>query len=441
MTDVAGYRVLRAAAHGARTRLLLGHDGASTAVLKVSDAGDARFAVEAEALARAAGDHVVGLLDAARDESDAVLVLERLDRGTLAELLERRAGLDAGEAVTILAPLAATVERIHLAGVAHGSLSLSAVCFAADGSPTLVGFGSAELFAAGAPEVVRESFAGVLADRAALRALVGIVLSRVIGARADAARRLGATIGESSPAQLVAALFDLAAAQPVRFESDPDAISPRVVELGEPEEASPPTPLAVPPWLWALVPDPLRERVAPVVESVVERVAAVWSGWDTRRRRITLAVVTAGATAALALSVIPAGAPAAVDAAPLPGATPSTSPVHELPDDPVEAAVVLLALRQECLRDLSLLCLDAVGQPDSAALIDDRMLIRDVIDGGEFPQSGVLDGDLTLVERLGDSALVDLPAGSDPSSLLLMHTADGWRIRDYLPGVPTVVTP
>jgi hypothetical protein len=112
----------------------------------------------------------------------------------------------------------------------------------------------------------------------------------------------------------------------------------------------------------------------------------------------------------------------------------------ELPEDPLEAAVVLLALRERCLRDLSLLCLDDVGQPDSAALTDDRMLIRAVEDGGEFPPDGILDGDLVLVERLGDSVLIDLPEGSDPASVLLMRTADGWRIRDYLAAVPIVVS-
>ncbi len=141
----------------------------------------------------------------------------------------------------------------------------------------------------------------------------------------------------------------------------------------------------------------------------------------------------------LALTVLPSP-PETVEAAPtvMSSATPIAD---ELPDDPVEAAVVLLALRQRCFRDLSLLCLDNVGQPDSAALTDDRMLIREVEDGGEFPPDGVLDGEFVLVERLGDSALIDLPEGSDPASILLMRTADGWRIRDYLAAVPIVVSP
>jgi len=438
VTDVAGYRVLRTAAHGTRCRLLLGYDDGSTVVLKMADAGDPRFPVEAEALTRAAGDHVVTLLDAHRDDQDAVLVLERLGHGTLAELLDRRAGLDAGEAVTILAPLAATVDRIHAAGAAHGGLSLTAVCFGDDGSPTLVGFGGAELFAPGSPEIVREAVAGVLADRAALRGLAALVLSRVAGTRADAARRLAGALGEMVPNDLAAALFDLAAAEPVRFEADddPGVAAPRMVEVGELIDAPPESAVVLPSWLVAFVPDSLRDRV----EEALSRVKGVWDGWDVRRRRLTLGVVAAGVTVVLALTVLPSSTPEPVDAAPL--ATASATPVaDDLPEDPVEAAVVLLALRERCFRDLSLLCLDDVGQPDSAALTDDRMLIRAVEDGGEFPPDQVLEGDLTLVERLGDSALIDLPEGSDPSSVLLMRTADGWRIRDYIAAAVVVATP
>jgi eukaryotic-like serine/threonine-protein kinase len=416
---------------------MLGHDEGSTAVLKVADADDPRFPVEVEALSRAAGEHVVGLLDAHRDERDAVLVLERLSHGSLAQLLERRAGLDAGEAVTILAPLALTVERIHSAGVAHGSLSLSAVCFGDDGSPTLVGFGAAELFTPGSPEIVREAVSGVLADRSALRGLASLVLGRVVGTRADAARRLAGAIGDVLPGDLSAALFDLTSAAPVRFDGDdePALAAARTVEVGDPVDAVPETRPLLPPWLLAFVPDSLRERI----EEPLARLREVWTGWDLRRRRLTLGIAAAAVTLILALAVLPSGTPEAVEAAPLP--TPTATPVvAELPDDPVEAAVLLLDLRERCLRDLSLLCLDDVGQPDSAALTDDRMLIRAVEDGGEFPPNGILDGELSLVERLGDSALIDLPEGSDPSSILLMRTADGWRIRDYVAAVAVVVS-
>ena len=437
MDDVAGYRVLRTAGRGTRSRLLLGFDAGVTVVLKVCLADDDRVAVEVEALERAAGEHVVALLDLASDEHGSVLVLERLPQGSLGELLERRGTLAAGEAVTILAPLATTLERLHAAGVAHGGLSLASICFDAHGAPALTGFGAAELFPAGAPEVVRETVAGVLADRAALRGLAALVLDRVTGDGAPAARRLATGMPDGSPAQLADALY--AVASPVAVDLDAaadDAGEPwtlppveafDVVDdvLGEPAPA-------MPPWLAALVPDAWRERIT----SYAELARSAWAGWPVARRRFVLGGAAAVLTVVVALGLVPS-APR-VDAARPPDevvAVPSGGPVDPadaLPDDPVDAAVVLLATRDGCLRDLSVLCLDAVVQPGSAAQSDDVALVRAVQAGGEFPDAAVLPGTPVLVERLGDSALLDLPAGSSPGSLLLFRTAEGWRIRDYV---------
>lgn len=434
---MAGYRVLRSAGRGDRARLLLGFEHGRTVVLKAAPSGDARVRTEIEALSRAAGDHVVVLEDLASDESRTVLVLERLPNGSLAELLERRADLDAGEAVTILVPLALTVDRLHDAGVAHGSLSLAAVCFRADGAPTLVGFGSAQLFAPGSPEVVRETVPGVIADRAALLDIAGVVLGRVRGPRAEPARRLAATRSDVHPAAFAESLFALAPAEPVRFDEPPR--EPAVVRVGEPrdEEFGVAAPGVVPAWLENLLPDWVRAHVA----GVATRLLSKWGGWEPRRRRVALAGVAAAITLVLALAVVPA-------APPVPQADPSephpvtlAAPEPTLPDDPVEAAVLLLSHRESCVRDLSVLCLDAVLQPGSAALADDTALIRAVQAGAEYPQAHVIDGAPVLVERLGDSALLDLPEGSEPASLLLMRTAEGWRIRDYLERVPALRSP
>ncbi|HWH97152.1 MAG TPA: hypothetical protein VNS80_02190, partial [Pseudolysinimonas sp.] len=324
MEDVAGYRVLRSAGRGDRARLLLGFDEGRTVVLKVSAADDARAAVEIAALDRSAGEHVVALADVSVDEQATVLVLERLPSGTLAELLERRSGLDAGEAVTILAPIAATVDRIHAAGVAHGRLSLSAIGFREDGSPTLVGFGGAEFFAADTPEVVRETVAGVLLDREALRGIVGMVLARVVGARADAARRLTGEIADASPGAVAERLFGLAASTPVRFDDDGEIVA---VRMGEPRDVEPEeSPVATfPSWLRALVPEWARERL----EEPLARVIAVWNGWEPRRRRLFLGAVAGGLTVLVAVALVP-GAPAA-----------STVEVHPTPSQPAVAEPAL----------------------------------------------------------------------------------------------------
>jgi hypothetical protein len=425
---VAGYRVLRSAGHGDRTRLLLGFHEARTVVLKVTSADDTCVAAEIEALHRTAGDHVVVLEDVSVDEHETVLVLERLPNGTLAELLERRGGLDAGEAVTILAPIASTIDRIHAAGVAHGRLSLGSIGFRDDGAPTLTGFGGAHLFAPGSPEVVLETVPAVLDDRAGIREIAALVLERVAGERASAAKRVAVAIADAAPDAVVARLFDFAAPTPVAFDGDDEIVSTR---MGEPRdvEAVEEPPLAVlPPWLGSLLPEWVSNRLA----EPLARASALWSSWDLRRRRLVLGAVAGGVTVMVAVAAVPAPTshPTAVDVTPDPA--PSTLEAPVLPDDPIEATVLLLEARDRCVRDLSLLCLDSVVQPDSAAYADDAALIRSVQAGAEYPDAGIVEGDPVLVERLGDAALLDLPPGSEPASVLLLRTTNGWRIRDYL---------
>ncbi|GHF08265.1 protein kinase domain-containing protein [Pseudolysinimonas yzui] len=428
MEDVAGYRVLRSAGRGDRALLLLGFDEGRTVVLKITPADDPGTAVEIKALSRAAGDHVVGLDDVATDGAETVLVLERLPNGTLAELLERRSGLDAGEAVTILAPIAATVDRIHALGVAHGGLSLGAICFRDDGAPTLTGFGGAEFFPAETPEVVRETVAGVGADRASLAAIAEVVLGRVVGPGAQGARGLAAGLASTAPGDLADRLFALASATPVRFTDDADVVAVRMGEPQQPEHVDDAPPAGLPAWLTALLPEWLRERLA----EPAARVLAVWSAWDPRRRRVVLGAFAGGLGLVGALALVPAAPVASSVAEPTPTPLETSEAEPSLPDDPVEAAVVLLEHRERCLRDLSVLCLDEVVQPDSAAYADDVALIRGVQAGGEYPDAEILVGNPVLVERLGDAALLDLPPGSAPASVLLMRTQNGWRIRQYV---------
>ena len=130
---------------------------------------------------------------------------------------------------------------------------------------------------------------------------------------------------------------------------------------------------------------------------------------------------------------VPADAPVPVDES-----APAVDPV--LSDDPVAALGALLAERERCLRDLSVLCLDGVLQGGSAAMERDAAIVRSIQGGGETPpEAEIAAGELALVERLGDSALVSLgtagpdpPGQSKPASALVMRGEAGWRIRDYL---------
>jgi hypothetical protein len=77
------------------------------------------------------------------------------------------------------------------------------------------------------------------------------------------------------------------------------------------------------------------------------------------------------------------------------------------------------------------LCLDAVVQVGSPALAADQALILALQDGAESPDE-LIASTPSLVERLGDSALISLGGKTQPASILLMKGQAGWRIRAYL---------
>jgi len=503
--ELAGYRVLRSLARDDDGEVLLGHrhgntaaddpqtDTAHTVAIKTLPSSESGWATALRlcaSLERARGDHVVDLLDVDADDESVRLVFERLPRGDLAELLRVRQCVEAGEAVTVLAPIAAALARMHAAGVAHGNLSARSVLFRDDGSPTMIGFSRAELFEPGAPEVVLEQVEAVRRDRSAAVALAGIVLARIDGSRARAARELIADLEacdlELALPLLTERLFDVAAALPIRFTSE-------VAEAAE-VEIAPSKWRAIPvdtsgeepnidpvgsSWRWTaalagVVPEPLLQRVldtverspaAPVVEAAVGAARRRWGSWGPGRRRALLAVAAAIVTVGVVTAVVPA-APAA--SRPGRAATPSSLPTASdmsssqdpvksgdpavTGDDPVAAATFLVGARDRCLSSLSLRCLDLVDGPGSSALSDDQAAIRAGQRGGELPDalSGPTDRlAVALVERLGDSALLRLgPAASD-ASVLLVKGDNGWRIRDVIAGVartspsptPTAPTP
>ncbi len=460
----AGYRVLRSLALDDDAQVLLGFrdvDGdrmTTTVALKVHPATAElwrRTVGVVEALERAGGEHVVQLLDLDADGEFIHLVFERLTHGSLAELLTLRESLDAGEVVTIVAPLVEAVMRMHCAGAAHGALTARRVMFREDGAPVLIGFGSSTVFTPGAPEVVLERQAGVGADRRAVRELASRLLGRVGGSRARAARALADAL-EACPEDalldmLMSRLFELAAAAPVRFVPDGTvavSANSRMVAIGAPIVEVPALPNA-----W-------KQRVLDAVDAspaapVATVVARVWRGWSPRRRRVVLGVGAGAIAWAVLVAVAPAPIVRSATAAPTPSpstfaprvsAPPTPAGIDPLvADDPRGAAIALVMARERCLRSLSVLCLDGVEQQDSGALRDDRELIRAAQRGGELSDPLVSDPstlDPELVERRGASALVRLrPAGSasgsptpqrDPASLLLVKGEAGWRIRDVI---------
>lgn len=431
---VAGRRVLRLLATGDRSQVWL---VAGDRVLKslTHPIGDDQPLREIEALHRARGDHVVELLDLSSDENETVLEFPRLPRGSLADLLAGRPALDAGEAVTILAPLASCLAAMHERGVAHGAVSPSNVLFRADGAPMLVGFGGALLFDGGLPEVERERIDGVVADRAGLAAMTDAVLARVAGPRASAAAALSASLRAADhrdlETRLTRELFDLAAARPVTFEVEAHDDRPveRVVPVTAPGRLStePSSDRAIPAWIEAVL------ESGPVT-LVRRRALGVWSGWSSVRRRAVLGGAAGALVLVIAMTAVPSEhaaheQPAVVVTEP---AQPPPAGESAPDEDPLIAVGQLLARRTECFRDLSVLCLDDVDQQGSSALADDRATLDAIEADGTQPvllEAGAAE----IVERLGDTVLISLGTDSEPASVLLLKGEAGWRIRDYLP--------
>jgi len=435
---LGGYRLLRKLGDGANAQVYLGYASTGhTAVVKVYRPGVAAAVADAEllALSRAAHAHTVQVRDVASLPDGAqCLILERLELGSLARLLAARSQLSAGEALTILAPLGAAIDAMHGSGVAHGGIAASSVLFRETGAPVLACFGRATVFDAALTPAKLALRPDVLADRAAFARLATVVLERT-----PSDRRVAAVVhwlasqGEQGYPDalgdaLSARLFDIVDAAPVRFERDeqPDVASvPARAMVGQPvpmPESSPPITraLGLPTW----VSDALENSPIATIRSHLTGV----------RRPVWLAAGAVALALCIAVVVVPTDAP-------VPSAiAPTQSPVAieqgiVVEDDPVAALGPLLAERERCIRDLSVLCLDAVDQPGSAALADDTALVRAIQNGGEVTDVTLEPEGAELVERLGDSAIVRLSASdpeTQPASLLLMKGEAGWRIRGYL---------
>jgi hypothetical protein len=192
----------------------------------------------------------------------------------------------------------------------------------------------------------------------------------------------------------------------------------------------------------------IAARLQAVWTAITERIPAGDSGWLARvrtalgavRPRLWAVVGIVGVALVAAMFVL-----GPRQSSPAAFSTRSAAPTVAAPepgeltavglDDPAHALASLVAERERCISQLSVLCLDGVDQPGSAALAADQAVIRQVQSGGELsPPWAIATVDVTLAERLGDSALVENsdPGETEPASVLLMKGEAGWRIRDYL---------
>lgn len=454
---LAGYRLVRKLAVGSRADVYLGVASTGAVALKVFAPSTSRESVGAEldALGRVDSPHLVSLLDVSDGSSGSgdlpVLVLERVAHGSVATLMAEREELECGEAITLLAPLAALVAELHDLGVAHGGIGATSVHLGSGHKPVLLGLGHCTLFAPGGTMAAIDKEPAAASDRDALAALALGILARVLRvAGGNCVRDLARWIESAPrayefPKELEERLLACAEPLPIAFSTERNVVAP------VPARIAPPMPLATPFPTPSLGMEISTEERGPALPNWIQTVFLISPTEQLTQRALALARgvrprfwVVAGAIAVgllLAVVVLPAGTPASPHSAlPEPVQTVAAPTSTPLPDDPVLASKILLAARTTCFRDLSILCLDAVDEASSAAFASDAALIQQIQGGGEIPKPTLATGSVTLVERMGDSALISLAAvgsaatASNPASILVMKTAAGWRIRDYLSG-------
>lgn len=116
-------------------------------VLETSDQSTYRAArAEAALLSALDHPHLLRLHELVADRDQAILVLDLAEGGSLADVLERRSRITAGEAVTTLSPIAAALAYAHEQGLTHGDVSPANILFTEHGQPLLADLGVARLF-------------------------------------------------------------------------------------------------------------------------------------------------------------------------------------------------------------------------------------------------------------------------------------------------------
>ncbi len=153
--------------------------------LSASDvAAGAEVDAEAQIIARLDHPHIVRVYDYVRAADMALIVMELLSGGTLAE--RAHAGLSPQASCATAAAVAVALHRVHRLGLLHRDIKPSNIMFAADNAPRLTDFGIARLLEATggiaptsvigstpylAPEVYELAAPGVGADVYALGAV------------------------------------------------------------------------------------------------------------------------------------------------------------------------------------------------------------------------------------------------------------------------------
>lgn len=498
---LAGYRLVRRIASGDRADVYLAavaDPGAATTAtvagpehrglvaLRVyeHDADPSAITVEVEAMALVAA--LPALLDLATlDDRRTCVVVERLSGPTLAGLANGP-GLSAGQAVTILAPLAVAVRELERHGFAHVRLALSDVMLDDTGRARVIGTGALRRLEgvedpAGRTALVREMLTaftrlvrevGTFTHPAGVLDPVGQLLDEVLETRpfrvrTDEIERMLFAIAE--PAPLAAGPVASVHGEAARRHRAPDRATPLGALEGErgTDGNAPGSHLATPPtgrWGPSALAASIGSFDSLIGETVLEGSESdgaskagaslqlirskIGAACAARRPVLIVGGLMGAGALVLALTMLPpgggpratrddgAGSPTTAAAMAAPDDTAETveSPPVPLATDAATAAAELLGRRERCFDTLEPACLDALVQAGSALDQADRALMAAAqADRPGEPRPGYAFDGARIVGEMGGAALVEVPytvPEREPASILVMRSEAGWRLRE-----------
>lgn len=483
--EIAGYPIVRRLSSTESEERAIGraaHGGVLIRRLSEPIPPALERAIEAHA---AAGErpHVACLRDLAMEQDGSLVVVTDLVTGpSIRELMAMRAW-QLGHAVTLLIPLISTLADLHEAGITLGRLDIDSVRVDGNGAPVIVDWSEA-VATPPLPRRLREKDAHYVADGQALAQVVSAIADILPvgeGARLrEILEGLDADAGgaDSAGAALIERLFALADPLPLQ-QSAPRALPATPVPAHHPPQPAAPldrsrsrhAPEGPSPHGGTItrvahavgLPPALVGTLEGAVAGVAHRLQAVRSRAArlSRRRLVVLTVATAlglaltiatvldrgGAGDAVTLVESPggdevmAGDPGAGLADGIggePAATASQAPSSsalDLPDPQDEEwASIVVALASEwdrCARALERLCDTALHRESAAA--DKRL--HDEDHDVLTRLRGIIETapEVLVTERMGAAVILEVSASeTTATSLLLMRSEAGWRVRDVL---------
>ena len=497
--DVPGFELGELLARGATSEVWAGVavDGGRRVAVKVVSAALAPLeaaAREAAVSSRAASAHVVGVEACVPlPDGRVALVMPHLRGGALGGLVRARGHLVPGEVVTVLAPVASALGRLHDVGVVHGDVSPGNVLLDLDGRPLLGDLGLGHVVgdvSPGvwgtegyvAPEVLMGADPTPASDVYGVGALGWLCVSGQVPG-APGLRPALADVSRTGPegAALVRVL-DAAVAPDPGDRPSADELAWQLFSAADPE----PLQLVrgdddVSAVTYRLRAAAERGRAVRAVQrrrARHARVGARLTRAPARRARAALAGVIASLVLLVALvgavaasgrggdvaQAAPTGRPAAAGPAAGAGAGPGVrtpdraadprEDPHAPHDRAAELLTVLADARASAWREATPALLHAAVAPGSAAAGRDAVAVTDLVRAGvRYSGLRYTVDEVSLVSSSARTALVGARIGTGPYTVVgptgstrrpaapgravvveLVRTDAGWRISDVRPG-------